>query len=145
MILKRQLQASLAMAGDVEAMKRLRWRGIGRSLLFAVLALMLAVGTFYWLERNQRNHLRSMLLRQQLWQIRNAVIAYSTNNSALPPDLKSLAEATFVDPSTGNIIPMMENIGRDSEGRLVDTFGNPFNYDPSTGRVSSITPCCRDW
>jgi hypothetical protein len=142
MLLRKQLRASFVKEGEEGAeeagqVKKVRLPFI---ILFA-----LVLGVFLWIRHSEEKHLEQMLLRQQLSQLRNAVVIYMAQNSRFPTDLKALAMATLPTPGGGAPQPLLQGIGTDKEGRLVDPMGYPYIYDPVSGMVSTTAPCCRIW
>ena len=110
-------------------------------LFFVGLALYAIIFVGY----QQTRHYREMMLRQQLWQIRSAILIYYTLHDALPPDLKSLVMSQISDPRAGVFFPLLEGVRVDDAGRTIDPLGYPYAYDASEGRVKSVAPCCSDW
>jgi len=85
------------------------------------------------------------MVRQQIWQIRNVLLAYQARFNTLPPDLETLARTTFTEPVTGKTIPFIEGIKFNKAGRVVDSLGYTYKYDPVRGTVASTAPCCNAW
>ena len=105
------------------------------------LSLMVTVSLF----RKEMSHVRQMMLRQQLLQIRSGILVYHALNHMLPSDLRTLAYARTVAVPGGESFPLVEGIGFNGNGEAVDSLGYPLRYNPSTGRVASTAPCCQYW
>jgi hypothetical protein len=109
------------------------------------LLLLMAVAVALWVRDSQRTHLKEIMLRQQLWQLRNAVMVYHAKHGALPKNLEVLLETAYADPVSGKKVRLVENVGKDEQGRVVGPLGYPYDYDPVMGTIKSQAPCCRDW
>jgi hypothetical protein len=112
-------------------------------VLFPLIALSFYAAIF--LGHQQVVHVREMLLRQQLWQMRNAVTIYFVMHEGMPPNLKALAMAQVADKRGGVFFPLLENVRIDDEGQVIDPLGYPYNYNEATGKVTSTAPCCSNW
>lgn len=110
-----------------------------------IVLLLVAAAVGLWVRDSQRTHLKEIMIRQQLWQLRNAVMVYHAKHGFLPKDLSVVLETSYTDPVTGKEVKLVENIGRDDQGRVVGPLGYPYTYDPVTGIVQSEAPCCRNW
>lgn len=143
MILRRDLRATEVRhepsdVETVEATPKLR------HVLLVVLFLAAAVFVF-WLQQSQRQHFKEIEVRQQIWQIRNALITYRARFNDAPADLDALAHAVFTDSATGNVIPLMDGVKFDKSGNMIDPLGYPYVYDRERGTVFSTAPCCKNW
>ena len=141
---RKRLQASFRRLHEEEVSSSKRHRPLweyGLLLFFIGIALYAIIFIGY----QQARHVREMLLRQQLWQIRNAVLIYYTLHDEMPPDLKTLVMAQISDPRASIFFPLLEGVVLDEQGRAIDPLGYPYVYDPSVGKVRSVAPCCQDW
>lgn len=146
MITQKQIKASIRLIEDedVESQKRGRRRSLWEYfVLFPLIAL-----SFYsvaYLFRGQVTHYRKIMLRQQLFQIRNALLVYHVLNSRFPSDLSILAGESVADPRGGINFSLLEGVKIDEKGSVLDPLGYPYTYSSATGRVSSGAPCCHSW
>jgi hypothetical protein len=64
-----------------------------------------------------------------------------------PVDLKNLIQRKYLLPVHGEIISREYLIAQatDTEGNLLDPFGNHYRYDSVTGRVASSTKGYESW
>ncbi len=144
MIQKKMLEASFVRHDENEDLHRLAERHAGRRMALALLLALLVAGVF-WLRNSQSRHVKEMLLRQQLWQLRSAAMIYHAKFGRLPPDLVSMVGVEYADPATGKRIKLLENIEVDEDGEIVDPMGSVYEYDKTTGTVRSTATCCRNW
>lgn len=144
MILRRQLRASFVRhepSPEDDLRLRRRLRRLAVLLVGAVLLLMLAS----WIRHSQTQHLRKMLLRQQLWQLRSAVLIYSSRFGAMPRELAVLEQTSVTPPQGGKPIRLMEDVPKNGRGDYLDPLGYPYRFDPTSGTVASTAPCCSNW
>jgi hypothetical protein len=113
--------------------------------IFLIVLFLVAAAIGFWLQHSQKQHFKEIAVRQQIWQIRNALVAYRAKFSDAPADLGTLAHAVFADPSTGKEIPLLDGVQLDKDGQMIDPLGYPYIYDRVRGAVFSTAPCCRDW
>jgi len=114
---------------------------------YIVLAIVLAIAGFFLVQEgaSQVRHFKELMLRHQIWRVRNAVVMYYSMFSSMPPDLVVLTQTKVVEPRSGVSFPILEGVKIGKKGFVVDTFGYPYDYDNQTGRVSSTAPCCKLW
>lgn len=144
MILRRQLRASFVRheaTPEVAFERRRRVKGL-MILLVSALGLL---GFMQWIRHSQEQHLQKIMLRQQLWQMRSALLLYNTQFGKMPSDLDALARATVKVSNAGSSMTLVENLRRDGKGRIVDPLGYPYRYDPRSGVIASSAPCCQHW
>jgi len=145
MLSQKKLKDSMRREADVvEEPVRPRGRPLWEYfVLFPVLAI--SVYSTAYLFSQQVEHYRQIMLRQQLWQIRNAIIIFHVLNTEMPPDLASLAHTTVEDARGRISFPLLEGVVIDQDGRVIDPLGYPYKYDSRTGKVTSQAPCCQYW
>lgn len=105
----------------------------------------LAVGYVSFAVYAEINRVRAAFTRQQLLELRSAMIMYYVNERRLPPNLAALVRTPSKDARTGNLIYLLENLKLDDEGRPIDPMGHLYLYDNSSGKISSVSPCCKNW
>lgn len=93
----------------------------------------------------QVEHVRQIQLRQELRQIRNAVILYAGLYKMPPPDLATLARVQVEDHAGGQPFRLIEGVRLDARGQMIDPLGYPYLYDRDAGTVRSQAPCCCYW
>jgi type II secretory pathway pseudopilin PulG len=86
---------------------------------------------------------REIALMDELRAVRTAVTLYLEVNKAYPPNLKVLTSNSFTLGSKN--VTYLTNVETDAEGSPVDAFGNKFNYDPTTGKVTSVQKGYEEW
>lgn len=107
--------------------------------------VVLAAGYISFAVHAEVNHIRAAFTRQQLLELRSAMIMYYVNERSFPPNLATLVKTPSKDAKTGNLIYLLENLKLDDEGRPIDPMGHLYLYDNSSGKVSSVSPCCKNW
>lgn len=116
-----------------------------RRLCYYLIPLLVMAGFILWLRYSQERHISEMMTRQQIWQIRNALLVYYVLFESKPPDLETLAHTKFIEPTTGKEIMFMDGVKFDKKGRMIDPLGYPYIYDIEKGMIYSTAPCCKDW
>lgn len=142
MLTTKQLQENIRVfkeAKDIKVHRRPRWEYVVVAVVLVVVGVSIAV-TY----DQQVKHFRQVMVRQQLWQIRNAVLMYNTLYRNIPPDLVTLARTTVKDPRSSIDFPLLENV-RVEGNKVFDPLGYEFDYNSIVGTVSSRAPCCTLW
>lgn len=121
---------------------RKRRRSLWERVIFAVVFLI--VGYFLWLSYSEIGHIRRIMLRQQLFGIRNAVMMYSVMRGELP---QSLAVLTRTEAKDKGDVPfnLLGGVRLNEKGEVIDPFGYPYSYDNTSGKVHSKAACCQSW
>lgn len=90
---------------------------------------------------------KEVTLRAGLVNIRGGVGLYQVLEQHYPVDLKNLIQRKYLLPVHGEIISREYLIAQatDTEGNLLDPFGNRYRYDPATGAVTSSTKGYESW
>jgi len=104
--------------------------------------------TFYstaFILHNQIDGYRKIVLRQQLFQMRNALFTYYVLFKEFPADLSMLAGGAADYPKDEAFLHLFENLDVDAKGRVLDPLGYPYEYRNKSGRVRSSAPCCHSW
>ena len=83
------------------------------------------------------------LLVQELSMLRNGIQIYQLTNRKNPSSLAELVDGTYQSESETR--RYVGPLPTDSEGRLIDPFGNPYVYDPKSAWVSSKTQGFERW
>ena len=83
------------------------------------------------------------LLVQELSMLRNGVQIYQLVNRKNPSSLAELVEGTYGSGSEPR--RYVGPLPTDSEGHLIDPFGNPYVYDPTSAWVRSQTEGFERW
>lgn len=131
----------------------------GRTVFEALIAVILFLALiFFAVERYYAaiKPVRETALTMELSNLRRAVYYYTVINKRLPGSLKELVEGKAVvtkndidiDDMGNRIIFMgkyIETMDTDAEDYPTDPFGNRFDYDPASGKVSSSTKGYETW
>lgn len=90
---------------------------------------------------------KEVTLRAGLANVRGGIELYHILEQHYPVDLKSLVQRKYLLPVSGEIISREYLIAQatDTEGNLLDPFGNHYRYDSVTGRVASGTKGYESW
>lgn len=90
---------------------------------------------------------KEVTLRAGLVNIRGGIGLYYALQRRYPADLKSLVRRKYLLPVRDEIISREYLIAQatDTEGNLLDPFGNRYRYDPATGDVASSTKGYESW
>lgn len=142
----------------------------GRTVFGTVLALIvvgiLLVGAITYIQRATRI-VKEYAMISELGNVRTSILLYFVINKKFPDSLKQMVSEKIILPfqdtedlkkmaggnpgitfQTGTIIidrTYLERMALDKEGNVLDSFGNPYNYDPRLGKVSSSTPGYGGW
>lgn len=111
-----------------------------KSTVIFVLLFVLVVG-FTW--NNVRKTARTEKEKQlvyQLKQLRMGVEIFKKMNGQNPADLTTALDYKFKAGST-----VQWSVKKDEQGRLVDPFEIPYQYDATTGAVKSGLPTYEKW
>lgn len=109
-------------------------------VIVVILVLVLSMGLYAGRIKIQNGR----LLKNELQAMRTAVELHIMRERTLPPDLKTLMKLTYID-GEGQPRPYLDKIFENSTGQLIDPFGNPYRYDPRTGRVYTTTRGYKNW
>lgn len=106
-----------------------------------VAALVVALGIY-----SKRDSVRKgKLLLSELNNVRAAVTMYKTLNKTNPPSLEALAKLNYsFEPGQAGK-PYLEGVKINNAGKVVDPFGNPYNYDTKAGWVFSSSKGYEKW
>ncbi|NKE72722.1 hypothetical protein [Candidatus Manganitrophus noduliformans] len=90
---------------------------------------------------------KEVTLKTGLVNIRSGIVLYQALQRHYPTDLKSLVREKYILPVNDKIISREYLIAQsvDTEGNLLDPFGNHYRYDPVTGQVASSTEGYESW
>lgn len=119
-----------------------------RSNLEKVILLTVFLGLLAFVAANffkERKIVKQQSLYHQLAILRQGINMYQMMEKKNPENLIDLAMATYKLPDDDRIYKFVETIEMDDEGRMVDPFENPYDYDPNTAWVHSTTPGFMDW
>jgi hypothetical protein len=110
-------------------------------VVVAVLTLGIMVASIHF-ERTLSNQ---KALFYQLQAIRMAISLYNVINERLPENLYVLLESEYSFP--GDDIPrrFLQGAMVDGQRRVLDPFGNPYNYSVDTGWARSSSPGYEYW
>lgn len=119
-------------------------------IVFVSILLVVAVERFYSSSRD----IKETALRIELSNLRGAVNHFVLFEKRLPSSLTELSERKAV-VSKRDVVGaeykvvfesrFVEVMSVDAHGRIADPFGNPYGYDPETGRVNSSTRGYETW
>lgn len=139
------------------SLKRMVGGQRGRTVFEALIAVILFLALiFFAVERYYAaiKPVRETALTMELSNLRRAVYYYTVINNKLPGSLKELAEGKAViakhgmGATEGTMVILgkyIETMDTDAEGYPTDPFGNRFDYDPASGKVSSTTYGYETW
>lgn len=129
----------LTILEDSDRKKRPKWEYVLFGAMFGAVLWILIVAV-----SSEIHHIQKMRLRNQLWQMRNAIIIYYVVNGNFPPNISKLVEAKVENPD-GSVRPLLEHIKVNRDGEVVDPLGYNYIYNSVTGSVLTAAPCCKDW
>lgn len=113
-----------------------RTRGKGEKIFIAALLIISAVAfSMSWQAKNKVAKEEALI--SELLAVRTAVQLYVTMNNKLPESLNVLTTQKYYLGGKSGIY--LTGVAVDSTGYPLNAFGDKFNYDPSTGWVSSGT------
>lgn len=110
-------------------------------VIFAVvvISVSLAVALYAGRAKVRKGH----LLMQELSMLRNGIQIYQLVNRQNPSSLAEMESSTYGSGSESR--RYVEPLPKNSEGRLIDPFGNPYLYDPKSAWVHSQTKGFERW
>jgi competence protein ComGC len=129
----------------------------GLTVLDAVITLVmigLLIGVLIPALQRVAREAQETAIRAELVNIRIAISLFKTMNGRNPASLKELVEKDFMLPArigsdsfSGSFFKqkyLMSN-AVDAKGNIIDSFENPFFYDPKSGKVRSTTEGYERW
>lgn len=140
-------------------------RTVFETLLALIIVGILLIGAITYIQRATKI-VKEYALMSELGNIRTSALLYFVVNRKFPDSLKQMVNEKIILPfqdtealkkmagnagiavQTGTIIidrTYLERMATDKEGNILDPFGNPYNYDPRLGKVSSSTPNYGGW
>jgi len=141
-------------------------RTVFEMLLALIIVGILLIGAITYIQRATKV-VKEYALMSELGNIRTSVLLYFVINRKFPDSLKQMVNEKIILPfqdteaikkmagqtpginfQTGTIIidrTYLEKIAMDKDGNITDSFGNPYNYDPRLGKVSSLTAGYVGW
>ncbi len=103
------------------------------------LAVVLAVSLY----ASRAKYRKGDMLSRELSTMRSALTTYKLLNKRNAADINALVGSDYemdgVKRTYLDMLPMSE------DGKIIDPFGNPYLYNPSTGWISSVTPGYERW
>lgn len=111
-----------------------------KSTIVFVLLLVLVAGLTWTNVRKTTRTEKEKQLVYQLKQLRMGVEIFKKMNGQNPADLQAALDYKFKSDST-----VQWSVTKDEQGRLVDPFENPYQYDATTGVVKSSLPTYEKW
>ncbi|MBI2060252.1 MAG: hypothetical protein HYT87_10825 [Nitrospirae bacterium] len=138
-------------------------RTIFESLLVVTLISLLMGGTGFEIQRVDRR-VRETALKWELRNLRAAISLFSFMNSRVPLSLREVHERGFVEPFRRDVrlgavtaeparlrlrslisLDVIQEMGIDEAGNILDPFGNPYVFDPESGRLYTTTEEYTRW
>lgn len=138
-------------------------RTIFESLLVVTLISTLIGGTGFEVQRIDRQ-VREVALRWELRNLRSAVALYSFMNSRMPRTLHEVLEKGYIEPFRRDVKlghvrveefqlrlkhfispQVIQEMGVDDEGNILDPFGNRYLFDVESGRLFTTTEGYESW
>lgn len=120
-------------------------------------------GTGFEIQRIDRQA-REAALKWELRNLRSAVALFSFFNSRVPRSLHEVLERGFIEPFRRDVklgmvrveplqlrmknfisTDLIQEMGIDDEGNILDPFGNKYVFDPVGGRLFTTTPGFETW
>lgn len=141
----------------------------GRTAFEALLAVIiigiLVVGAATYIQRATKV-VKEYAMISELGNIRTSILLYFVINKKYPESLKQMVNEKIILPfqdteamkkmagnagitiQPGTIVidrTYLEKMSMDKDGNILDSFGNPYNYDARLGKVSSSTQGYGGW
>lgn len=91
---------------------------------------------------------KETILQIELKNIRSTINLHRIVKGSYPKDLRELIQARYKPKGSNEVYfseKFLNTVGKDSEGYLIDPFGNRFYYNPQEGVVASTTKGYRNW
>ena len=111
-----------------------------KSTIVLVVLLALVAGLTWTNVRKSTRTEKEKQLVFQLKQLRMGVEIYKKMNGKNPGDLVQALDYKY---KTGEEVQW--SVKKDQQGRYVDPFGSPYQYDPVTGTLKSSLPNYEKW
>lgn len=136
--------------GDKNSVKPFKnQKGMGvLDALFVCILVSLLIGTVIPYYKKLAQDAREMALQTGLLSIRKALDLHQALQGGYPTDLKSLVNKRYVVSAREDTFFSGEYLRAqtmDAEGDLLDPFGNRYQYNIKTGKVSSGTKGYETW
>ena len=147
-------------------MQNSKGRTVFEMLLALIIVGILLIGAITYIQRATKL-VKEYALMSELSNIRTSVLLYFVINKKFPDSLKQMVDEKIILPfqdtetlqkmvgtkaninvQSGTIIidrTYLEKIAIDKDGNILDSFGNPYSYDPRLGKVSSTTSNYGGW
>lgn len=103
------------------------------------LAVILAVSLY----ASRAKYRKGEMLSRELGTMRSALTTYKLLNKKNAADIKALVESEY--EMDGVKRTYLDRLPMSEDGKIVDPFGNPYFYNPSSGWISSVTPGYERW
>lgn len=90
---------------------------------------------------------KQITLKTELNNIRQSILLFKITKGRYPKNLQELLTENFIVPSKDTLIrsKYLEPHSIDQNKNILDPFGLPFIYNPSTGKVKSQKKGFEDW
>ena len=129
----------------------------GLTVLDALITLCLAgilIGVVIPKYQRVAREAQEVALKTGLSNIRTSISLFRMLNGRNPDSLHELIEKEVMLPARTGTGPYADSLFKqkylnqlamDTQGNLLDSFGNPFIYDPALAEVRSSTQGCETW
>lgn len=111
-------------------------------LLVIFVAALIFVGSTYMKERTVT---KERTLYYQLEMMRQGINTFQLIQKRLPSNLIELASSVYKLPGSELKNRYVEIVKVDGDGKVVDPFGNPYDYDPKVGWVKCASSKYVNW
>ena len=132
-------------------MKDTSWRDKGLTILDAVITLCLIgllIGVVIPKLEQAAQAARETAVKAELANIRKGITLFKILNERNPQSLNELMEKDVMLRVRGDTFFKQKYLlanAVDAKGNIIDAFGNPFAYDPASGRVRATTKGYESW
>lgn len=93
----------------------------------------------------ERDINREVVMRYQLQALRTTVELFRVIEGRNPAELGELLSGAYTFPGEHAPHRYLEGMPQNGSGELVDPFGHPYQYNPKSGWVSSMTCGFLEW
>ncbi len=123
----------------------------GRTVVESLIILSL-IGILIWVFMGRYERVatatKEEALKMELHNIKLTIKLFTVMNRRYPSDIKELTRGRYsIALPEGDFFEeeYIRGLKLDEEGNILDPFGNPYSYDPQTGKIRSQTPGYEAW
>lgn len=118
-------------------------RRSGYEIAIIVIVVGLALYAGATLSAGRMRVVKETLMRNELSMLRMAVATYKMNLQRFPSSLEDLARESYDEG--GEVRPFVDPSPEIRNGRMVDPFGHPYDYDKEKGMLFSTSSGYVGW